>query len=116
MPSDPVALPELFVPGVLKRVRHAVDELQRQICPQPAAGRHPRKEERDQREHDAAHAVVEAEMHGGESLIPDGRHLLAHEEVAGEVEARLGRQPGQGDEEKQCGEHEPKWVAARTTW
>ena len=31
--------------------------------------------------------MVEAEVHGGEALVADGRHLLAHEEVAGEVEA-----------------------------
>jgi hypothetical protein len=52
-------------------------------------------------------------VHRGEALVADRRHLLAHEEVAREVEAGLGRNPGQGDEEKQCSQHEPKRVAAR---
>ena len=43
----------------------------------------------------------------------DGRHLLAHEDVAGEVEAELGRDPGQREQEQQHGEHEPEPVAAR---
>ena len=46
--------------------------MQRQIRPQRTAGRHTREEERDQREHDAAAAVVEAEVHGGEARVSDG--------------------------------------------
>ena len=52
-------------------------------------------------------------MDGGEALVPHGRYLLAHEEVAGEVEACLGRHPWQGHEEQERCEHEPKRVAAR---
>ena len=56
---------------------------------------------------------MEAEVHGGEALVPDRRHLLAHEEVAGEVEPCLGSHPRQGDEEQKPAEHEPQRVAAR---
>ena len=115
VPVDPLALPELFVPRVLERVRESVGEHQRQVRPQRAPGRRARKEERGQREHDAAVAVVEAEMHGSNALVADGWDLLAHEDVAGKVEAGLCREPGQREQEEQHGEHEPDAIAIGTT-
>ena len=57
--------------------------------------------------------MVKAEVHGGEALVPNGRHLLAHEQVGGEVEAGLGRHPRQGNQEQKPGKDEAKRVTAR---
>ena len=64
---------------------------------------------------DATGAVVEAEVHGGESFVAHGRDLLAHEHVSGEVEPRLGREPRQGQQQQRDTEHEPESIAARAT-
>ena len=64
---------------------------------------------------DAAEAVVEAEMDGRMPTVAHRRHLLAHEDVPGKVEAELGREPRQGDDEEDGAEREPQPVAASVT-
>ena len=54
-------------------------------------------------------------MHGSKALVADGWDLLAHEDVAGKVEAGLCREPGQREQEEQHGEHEPDAIAIGTT-
>ena len=54
-----------------------------------------------------------AEMNRGETRVAHRRHLLAQEDVAGEVEPGLGCEPGQREQQQRRAEDEPKAVATR---
>jgi hypothetical protein len=104
----PAALGDLLEPRVLGRVGEAVGDLQAEVeadeepelaCPHPASGRH--EEEGGQREQHAVHAVVVAEVDGRADAddLP-GQEGPPEKGDAVEVEAELGGEPRDGEQEE----------------